>query len=240
MGKKIIIAIILFFSVLLLFGCVTGDIYCTYLIKGMKQQDIGYDWVLLIPNREYEKNHSGRSEKRFKYLLWDTEVGNGSIFLRDYPKSIFTEPYSISMIFSLDNDDVKNIFVSKMNLRTKNSLIDLREGVFITIKGIRDREKLGREYLEDDYIIYFTEKELTEFGSNGIIDLFKLKDEWYRLDYIQFFYKDIDIKFKRDHYFEIEYDITIETNTKGFENYSFTIRYNRRRVSEKLFLPFVL
>ena len=109
-----------------------------------------------------------------------------------------------------------------MLFQSENNIIDLRQKVMVSNPNIKN-----------DFI---NEEELIDFRNNGEINLEIINSgRQSGINSISFEYKNIDILFKNDRFFTVEYDITFinDLESTETENYNFTVRYNRKKFTER-------
>ena len=243
--KKLPFTIALFFIALPFTSCVTGDKYYTYELDGVPSSyktnlftaDFNYYGQTLSIDSTVKKYRSLDIEF---YLQERGEIDNGKVFLAKFDsKSIYTEPYTLSMrigyIRAYFIRDVDKIIFNKLNFRSKNREFDLRQNVGITIYGYRHRDRFEGESYTDYQNKRLNEEELMDFRNSGIIDLSELKkDEWERIQGITINYNNIDVIFKQDRYFTLEFDVTFTSDNEDYkiDNYSFIAKFNRKRHTE--------
>jgi hypothetical protein len=207
--KPALFAFVLILLVLSLFGCATGDKYFTYSLEGTETWDWSgneFNWFwrsLPVKNSGEAENQSRNAEKKFEFFLENnTRIENGDFYIE-------REPYTLQM--KLPVDDAKTITINKMNFIAKNNTIDLREKIDVEI---------GKEGA-------LSEEEFVQLKKTGIIDLFGFESNLKIWKEICFTYNNVDVIFKRDKEFALEYDISIETQKGDLERYVFTAEYKR-------------
>jgi hypothetical protein len=233
--KKVIIAIILFLSVILLFGYVTGEEkYRTYRLEGVPLVHEKSNFLIFWISRYYDKGqgfkafNNTNNEGEFKFFSFKIEH---NIYFYG-GKQYYDEPYNLSMSFNIY--DVKNIIVNKFIFKTKSKVIDLRE--VVGISSYYRSEEYPRGYY-GTFDIDFSEEDVMDFRRLGTIDVKKLNNDERIVAGISFNYDNVDIIFNRDKNFTIECDIIFESDIEDYEtyNYSFTTKFNKiKYTNEKM------
>jgi hypothetical protein len=235
----------LFFIVLPFTACVTGNKYHTYELAGVpssyntnvvRAEFIYYGQTLSIDSTVKQYRHL---DIEF-YLQARGTINNGKVFLDEFDrKTIYTEPYTLSMGIGYTQAyfirDVDKIIFNKLNFRSRNREFDLRQNVGITIYGHRHRDRFEGESYTDYENKCLNEEELMDFRNSGIIDLGELKkNEWKEIRGISINYNNIDVIFKQDRYFTLEFDVTFTSDNEDYktDNYSFIAKFNRKRYTE--------
>jgi hypothetical protein len=77
------------------------------------------------------------------------------------------------------------------------------------------------------------EEELLDFRNSGLINFENFNDELKFIDKIFLYYHNVDVIYKEDHNFVIEYDITIEKDD-DINNYAFTLQFKRKIFIESM------
>jgi len=234
----LIIAVILLLFVLLFMACVTGDKYYTYELSGAPtsyKTEFFRSYFYYIGQNLYIDS----TVKNDRYLTLDLRlrergiIDNGTMFLDEFSgKRIFTEPYSLNMYLWLSSSryirDADKIIFNKLHFLSKNNAFDLRQNIDIIISGYRHGGSDSEYY-------HFNKEEIMDFRNSGIIDLEKLKqNEWREINGINIYYDKIDVIFKKDSYFALEFDVTVTSNDEDhrIDNYSSIARFNRKRYTE--------
>jgi hypothetical protein len=226
--KKVIVPIIFLLLALTLFGCVTGDKYHTYVLKGAplnRETDrkfifwlTSYDYynqVIKLPNT----TNNAREYQSFDFSIWAKgsfergTVGDRTTYTEPYRLWIESNPY-----------DAQVITVNKLTFKSRDKDIDLRKTVGVSYRVTKsfDARPLKRG---------FSEEELIDFRNSGKLDLSSLEHDIYTIYNIIFEYDNVDVAFNKDMYFDIECDITFESDIEGSEaeNYTFTARFNKKK-----------
>lgn len=223
MNRKIIIILS---SVLLFFGCVSGDKYNTYRLDGVPLNHKSYfvyiGWIFTTDDDEISQELKviNKSDNTEKYMVFDFAIGENILESNDRGW-IWGEPYTLWINFPVH--DAKKITVNKLTFRSKNKVIDIRNniGVYFTKNPKSDSS--------------FSEEELINFRNSGIIDVNNLNNESRIIESIQFRYDNVDVLFKKDRFFTIECDITFDSEIEGVEpeNYGFAAKFNRIKYTEE-------
>jgi len=165
------------------------------------------------------------------------DIGKQFMGEEDDRKYLYTEPFDLNMYFFIDygkeQGNIQKIVVNRMFFKSKKHSIDLRE-------------KIGVYYISEQPVYpfsykYIPEDILADFRKFGTIDVMNLNIEngnmIERSNSVElgFMYNDIDVIFKKDRKFSIEYDITLVRDIEGSEteNYVFTANFKRKRFSDK-------
>ena len=228
---RILFILILSLIIFLFFACVSLDKYQTYEIKGVPSN---YE-ILFVPflwkteffngSQVLKIYNNSNNSREFREVIFQIKpqgkLENGVVLgSGDETKYIFTEPYNFYMQFR--TFDTKKIIFNKMLFHSKNDTIDLRQKL-----------RVSNPHVANDFI---NEEKLIEFRNNGEINLEIINSERQdSINSLSFEYENIDIVNKSDRYFTIEYNITFinDLECNEIENYSFTVKYNRKKFSER-------
>jgi len=224
--------LLLVFFLFLITSCVTDKKYRIYELEGVPSnyfpglvsyRYINYGQKLKISGNndnslEFDFTLFGRGRKRTLAIFHEVDLE--------------TEPYDLWLRIYNTPDNTQKIIFNKMLLKSKNTVIDIRKNVKVTVDGRRNPKDRRDTY-------HFSEEGKKEFGNSGIIDSSKFDGEFRYIDCINIWYNNIDVKFNKDSYFTIEYDIIIETGIEDIktENYCFTAKFIRKRFSSGTTLP---
>jgi hypothetical protein len=245
MNRKIkIITIIILLAVLLFFSCVTGDKYRTYRLDGIPLKHettyILLSWISIADddgNQEFKVINKTNNKKEFRifnFLIGESIMGNKN------EKTIWGEPYTLWMNF--DIYDAKKIIVNKLIFRSKSKVIDILDNIvisYLTKKSYSDNSPfeggLIGELKKFRSYSRFSEEELINFRNSGTIDVNNFNNESRAIEKIQFVYDNVDVNLKKDRFFTIECDITLDSGIEGIEpeNYRFTAKFNRIQYAEE-------
>ena len=194
---------VLFHLIFALTGCLTSDKVNTYRLKGADYED-KYRYYSYTWYLDIAGN---QNTKRFHFTLWNTELSAGENLLGE-SITLYTEPYDLKMDF-YTGWAYEKIIINKMLFRTKNQTIDLRKKITVDGYGYKS----------------------PDFESSGVI----YAPSWRGSDWLDLRYDNIDVIFKKNSSFTIEYDITIEREyfLEPTENYTFTVKFNRKNFTER-------
>ena len=233
MKRYIIAFVIIFLIIAICFISIPGNEYHIYELKTNYPQSNEKN----IWRSDYSREHKMEVDEKFKdgsyfkrtfsfYLAEHTEFEKEYKFLfTDEYKYIYTEPYDLLIRFS-ENENVKHIIINKIVFRSGDKVIDLRQIISIQNSFYRP-----------------IEEELSDFRNSGLIDIEKIKSDNDRkyMGELDFWYKNVDVVFKNDRKFTIDFDFTFVYNDGKTSNCDFTAQFNRRKVTEKQsFLGLVL
>lgn len=255
MMRKLPFTIALFFIVLPFTACVTTDKYRTYVLDGAPSNykanlirgsfggsSYNIKKVYSTTTNLYETIY--RSQYLTLRLFETGTKRNGKVFLLGGDeKEINTEPYNFYTWIS--TDDADKIIFNTLKFTSKSKEIDLRQKVGINIDGYRHKNRSEENTTFRRFNPYvfnsrdsLNETELMHFRNTGIINVGalreELKDEWKEIHAIKIFYDHIDVVFKKDRYFTLEFDVTLTSDREDYEtqNYHFIAKFNRKRYTE--------
>jgi hypothetical protein len=234
MNKKIIIiSMIILLSVLLFFGCVSGDKYNTYRLDGIP---LNHETVFIFLSWIHTTDDDGSQElkvinntNKIKSIIFDFSIVE-SILKNNNEKLIWGEPYTLCMYFPVY--DAQKVIVNKLIFRSKNKVIDIRSNIgvsYLREKPYPEEEGWFGDLMNYRHYISLTEKELNDFRNSGTIDINTFNNENLIIERIEFVYDNVDVIFKKDRFFTLECDITFDSEIEGIEpeNYSFVAKFNR-------------
>jgi hypothetical protein len=247
--KIIIIAIIILLSVLLFWGCVSGDKYYTYRLDGIplnhKTGFVLLSWIHTTDDDGSQELKVINKTNKSKSIIFDFSIGK-SILKNNNGKLIWGEPYTLCMYFPVY--DAKKVIVNKIIFRSKNKVFDIRNNIgvsYLREKPYPEEEGWFGDLMNYRSYISLTEKELNDFRNSGTIDINTINNESPLVERIEFVYDNVDVVFKKDRFFTLECDITFDSEIEGIEpeNYSFVAKFNRiqftgERMSLLLYLFF--
>jgi hypothetical protein len=243
MKRKMIFILILVFSILLI-TCISiptekNNIYELESVpsnyeRGFWESSLGNAYQRLDINNNIEDNKT----RTFSFdIIQNGKIDIGQQFMDDERIILYTEPFDLKMFFFIEYGNeygnIQKIIVNKMIFRTKNKVIDLRENSNVYYISSIPVYPSSYKYIPED--------ELTDFRTSGTIEIMNINVkngnliERHKKIEIGFIYNNIDIIFRKDRYFSVEYDISIESDIEGYEieNYSFLAKFVRKRFTDK-------
>jgi len=238
---KIILTVIPLFSILPLTACLSGDKYYTYKLATFPSETYNsghgdikryyHEQKLKIDNTNKDIGYN----KDFTFYMDEGgEWENGTIYdkgLYSMQRYIYTGPYKLSVRFDSLVSSIggaKKVIFNKILFQSKDKVIDLREKVAVKITSF------GKQ---------LDGKDLSNFRKTGVIDILKIEEEFRRsrspsipITGILLIYDDVDVAFKHDGEFTIEYDIDFEVYNGKITKYAFIVPFKRVTIDEKLTL----
>lgn len=173
-------------------------------------------------------------------IFENSQEGNG-FTPSGYSKYVYTGPYDLTIVIEVyfanwirngeadtgrDNDiDLKKITFNRITLNTKNKSVDIRDKIIFNGEK-RKVYHSGNIYLANNI---FDEDDFLLLKNYGTIDLAKQRETLgYNKTVVNLFYENIDIDYKKDKNFTIEFDITIEKDDGTSDNKTIEAKYVRK------------
>jgi hypothetical protein len=183
LNKKLAIKIVLIIMTSLTTSCVTLRVSYTYILKNT---DSGRKY-------NFFKDIAEGYDLRFNVI--GKTIENEIIPLLGEEKYIIKEPYDL--LFQMEDFLLKKISFNKIILHTKNDTVNIRDKIEV-LYGVNDFS---------DQRWPLNENDMQSFKDYGIIDISKI-EKYHHMLFLN--YIDIDIQYKKDKKFDIEFDITLE------------------------------
>jgi hypothetical protein len=216
MKVYIIVGIIILLSLsILFFSCVTTDIAYGYVLKNPKNRENLRDYIV-----EFDRGENRGYNEMNIFISPVTEVEAGEKYIKlvneTYNKTIFKEPYSISISLSPYN----NCVINELRLKIGNNEINLLDKV-TSISCT-----LGTTIFSQ-YTYTYTREELEQFYIDGVLNSKQTEQDLkgYSIDI-----NDIDISYKKVRTFSIELNMKVEEYNGEQYEYIINVPFKRKKI----------
>jgi hypothetical protein len=222
MKKRIIISAVIaviFLIPAIIANCTVVNHHYTYIISPIENRS----------QNDYRSIWFDDSSGEFRTLSFDiiekTSIVKGYDPIVKTSRRIYTEPYDLVIRFyPYNNDENEKIIFNKIIINTKKDTFNLRD----KIKIIVEYKLNGWPDLIGEQL---TEEETLNFKNSGIIEYKERKDN-YRLVGLFLLYEDIEVQYKKDKYFDIEFDLTyIKNNITS--NANIVVPFQREHIKDR-------
>jgi hypothetical protein len=206
--------IVLLTPSILFFGCVTTDIAYGYVLKNPKNRENSIDYIV-----EFDRGNDRGYDEMSIFISPVTEIKAGEKHIKlvneTYYKTIFTEPYSISISLRPYN----NCTINELWLKTGDNKINLRDKT--TAVGCT----LGRP-VSSQYTCLYTQEELEQFYIDGRLNSNQNQQDskGYTIDI-----DNIDISYKKVRTFSIEINMSVEEYNGEQYDYTINVPFKRKK-----------